>query len=354
MTDTDQGIAAERKPFKTGKKPARHVPELAVHNFRTGARAHEGATSGDVTNGLTDIGMLGNAEEGDCVPAATEHFRMTKGLYSGDTAPTEVETLKLYHDYGAAQGQGPDSDEGVEIASWLQWLFEVTQAAKEAGDDIEEIAYVEITDLDPDNLGVEMLEFRGLILGVDLTDDAQQLFPNSPWTVANGETPDPQEGHGILHAKFDKATQMAEEGTWAQFQQATYDWLRACVTEAWAIMTREDAENSNVDFDACVAAIKAAGGQVSPNLPEPLSPSPAPPAPSPSPSLPPSPSPEPDPSPTPSGPPPGQLKRLEQDLENALVVLQEACGILPEPAEKIAVSALKMIERWLQAEIGTE
>jgi hypothetical protein len=309
MTDT----APVQHPYRTGRKPARHVPELAIHNFRSLAERTALPSSGDVTNGITQWGMLGNDVYGDCVPAATEHYRMSKGLFTGDAAPTTGETEDLYFDYGVAQGeQGPTPDEGVEIASWLKWLFDETQAAKIAGDDIEEIAYAEIDDLTMASLNSEMLAFRGIILGVNLTDDAQQLFPNSPWTIANGEQPDPNEGHGILHVKYDDAAKLAGEVSWALIEGATYDWIEACCEEAWVIMTREDAENAGVDFDACVAAIKAHGGTVAPDLPTPVTPPtpapvpepvPAPPAPAPVPA-PPAPSPGPTPPPKPPTPEP--------------------------------------------------
>lgn len=334
MTDTPT-----ERPYRTGRKPARHIPELAIDNFRSGVRANEGATSGDVTNGITAWGMLRNDQLGDCVPAATEHYRMAKGIFPGDAAPTDTETADLYFAYGVDQGEpGPQPDDGVEIATWLQWLFAQTEAAKLAGDDIVEYAFAEITNLAPSNLGVEMLEFRGVILGVNLTDDAQQLFPNSPWTVANGEQPDPNEGHGVLHAKFDNSAQLGTCVTWGALEGMTYPWMSACVEEAWVIVTREDAQNSGVDFDALVAAIKALGGDVGPTpapLPEPTpSPSPSPepvpsptpvptpepvPTPTPEPPAPPSPTPEPSPSPS----------KLDKEIEDALAILATASEALP-------------------------
>lgn len=354
LTHDDTGIAghAQTHPYKTGRKPAKHRPELAVELLRTGSRRFEGATSGDVTQGITAWGMLGNDDESDCVPAATEHNRMSKKLFPGDSAPATDETLGLYYGYGIAAGEPPPTpDEGSVISDWLQYLFDESQKAKLAGDDIDEFGFVEITNLDPANLGVEALEFNGIILGVELTDDAQTLFPNSPWTVANGEKPDPDEGHGILLVKF--APGMGTCVTWAKLQEMTYDWMTACVVEAWGIATREDAENTGLDFDAVLAAIKAGGGTV---VDPPVSPSPAPePAPSPSPGPPspgpvpdPTPGPAPSPSPSPGPSPSPSPSPITQEVEEALVVIATFAATLPEPFASLAESGISFIEKLLK------
>lgn len=337
MTDT----ASAAKPYKTGRKPARHIPELAVENFRTAVPA-DGPPSGDVSQGVTQWGMLGNDTEGDCVPAATEHTRIAKGLYNGDTAPTTGGTLGLYHKYGAAQGQGPDSDEGCDIGTWLLWVYDEFEKAKAAGDDIDEFAFAEITDLSQPSLNKEMLAANGIILGVNLTDDAQQLFPNSPWTVANGETPDPEEGHGIIQVKYNDADQMATAVTWGELQEMTYAWVAACTEEAWIIYTREDAERAGFDFDAAVAAIKALNGTAGADPVDPPSPSPSPsPAPAPEPSPEP-PAPEPAPSPEPPSPGP-----ITEEIAKAIALLEGAAAELPQPARQFALAGLERFQHFL-------
>ena len=49
-----------------------------------------------------------------------------------------------------------------------------------------------------------MAAFHGVYVGVNLTDDADQLFgQEQPWTTANGEQPDPNDGHCIVKVKAD-------------------------------------------------------------------------------------------------------------------------------------------------------
>lgn len=349
---TDNIQAAAPRPYKTGRKPARHIPELNVANFRTAVKKDGAPATGDVSQGVTAWGMLGNDAEGDCVPAATEHNRISKGLYTGDTAPTTEKTLTLYHRFGASQGEGPDADEGCDIGTWLLWTYDEFEKAKAAGDDIEEFAFAEVTDLSQGSLNAEMLTAKGIILGVSLTDDAQQLFPNSPWTVANGEQPDPEEGHGILQVKYDDATKMAVCVSWGDLQQMTYDWVEACTEEAWIIYTREDAEQAGFDFDAAQAAIQALNGTVGVDPVDPSpgpvpapEPSPEPPEPEPEPSPEP-PSPEPEPEPTPPEPP------IVEDIEKALAVLADAAVYLPQPIRSFAIQALNRVEQLLSQHFG--
>lgn len=93
--------------------------------------------------------------------------------------------------------------------------------------------------------------------------DADDLFEQQqPWTTANGEQPDTSEGHCVVKVYAgDPASQGAEDGyvTWGAFQKATKDWSKACLTEAFVILTSED-ETAKVDMTALRADIEAWGG----------------------------------------------------------------------------------------------
>lgn len=56
----------------------------------------------------------------------------------------------------------------------------------------------------PAEVDSAMAAFHGAYVGVNLTDDADQLFEHQqPWTTANGEQPDPKDGHCIVKVKAD-------------------------------------------------------------------------------------------------------------------------------------------------------
>jgi len=233
----------------------------------------------DVSKGITDWGMLGNDQVGDCVPAAIAHDRMLAGA-----APTTDEVVALYMKYDKNQ------DEGVVIADFLLWLFHQKL--------IEGFAPVAPATVDP-----IMAEFnRGILLGVSLTDDAEQLFTDGkPWTVANGETADPSEGHGILLVKSQSVDGPKTVVTWGADQEYTLEWGKACIDEAWAIVTKDDM--GDAAYAALLADLSALPHAT--DVPPPVAP-PAPvepPAPEPSP-VPPAPTPEPEPTPEPPAPDP--------------------------------------------------
>jgi hypothetical protein len=49
--------------------------------------------------------------------------------------------------------------------------------------------------------------------------------------------------------------------TWGAVQESTLDWTKACLDEAWVIITQEDAAAANVDIAALRADIDALHGQ---------------------------------------------------------------------------------------------
>lgn len=239
----------------------------------------------DVTGGIgdTDWGMCANGPDptcttypnglADCGYAGRVHYGMAKAACYGETeTPESSDALAaeyLAYDHG--------QDVGVNLADVLLYWY---QAGK-----IKAFAPVDHTD--PAAVDSAMQTFKGVYVGVDLTDDANDLFnQGQPWTVANGEQSDPQEGHCILKVKADGRT-LDGYVTWGAMQSATRDWTAACLEEAWiAVMTEDEA--AKIDMAALLADIEALHG---------TGPAPAP-APAPVP-VPPIPQPAPQPAPDP-------------------------------------------------------
>ena len=233
MTDVS---SAPRVPGKRGRKAASHRPDLLLHKFR--GRAAAAPASADLTQGLSAFGMLGNDQHSDCGPAATEHLRMLKALLtvatgvatfeSGFVLPTEAHTLSWYFAYGVAQGEpGPDPDDGVDNASMLQYLYDVTEGKvpTPSGDDVEEWAFVEVDASDRNEICAAMVDFNGVLVGCCLTDDAESDFaatPPIPWTVTAQEEPDPNDGHDIAMCAYDEDSETFI--TWGAPQPATVAW----------------------------------------------------------------------------------------------------------------------------------
>jgi hypothetical protein len=191
----------------------------------------------DVSRGITEWGMLGNDRYGDCGEAGQLHYQMATGAPSF----TDLRAIDEYLAYTGGQ------DNGVVLADFLLWLYRKGEILAFAPVDLKNKAQADsLTNL-----------FRGLYVGVSLTDDAQQLFQNGIWTTANGQQPNPNFGHCILKTGVDAL--LDTYVTWGALQKATVDWSAVCADEGWVIITTQD-QAANVDMTALDADINALGG----------------------------------------------------------------------------------------------
>jgi hypothetical protein len=211
----------------------------------------------DVTSGITDWQMLGNGPDptctthpngvGDCTFAGRQHYRMAKAAAEKETETWESSNA-LVHEY-LKYDHG--KDEGANIADLLLSWYKAGKI----------LAFAPVDHTSTAEVDAAMAAFHGTYVGVNLTDDADQLFgQGQPWTVANGQQADPNEGHCIVKVKAD-GSQLDGWVTWGAVQESTLDWTKACLDEAWVIITKEDAAAANVDIAALRADIDALHGQ---------------------------------------------------------------------------------------------
>ncbi len=252
-------VTTIESPFvrPAGKRGAResHEPRLLLSQFRVSS------TSGayqewNGSHGITEWGMDGNDALSDCGAAATDHGNMAK---AGDASlldslgrPTFAGTIPTYYAYGDAMGEptapgaaGPD--QGVDNASWLGFLY--------AHGIIDGYGEVPLGELDQ-----YAQDFNGLLLAVELDDAAEQQFStHEPWSG----TPDPSEGHDVwlIVTHVDGSIEVV---TWGAIQACTVDFRLNNITDAWAVLTEEDAHRVGVNWDALKAALDEVHGTVAP------------------------------------------------------------------------------------------
>jgi hypothetical protein len=210
----------------------------------------------DVSGGITDWLMLGNGPDptctshpdgvGDCTFAGREHYRMAKAARATETETWETSNKLvaeyLKYDHGV--------DQGANIANLLLAWYRAGKI----------MAFAPVDHTNPAALDAAMAAFTGTYCGVNLTDDADQLFSErQPWTVAKGQNPDPAEGHCIVKVKAD-GNGIDTWVTWGALQESTKDWTSACLDEAWVIITTEDENSTLIDLAALRADIDALGG----------------------------------------------------------------------------------------------
>ena len=210
----------------------------------------------DVSGGITQWQMLGNGPDptltvnhgqpvGDCTFAGRQHLKMAKAAVGSETETWET-TDQLVTEY-LAYDHG--KDEGANIADLLLAWYKAGKI----------LAFAPVDHTDPAACDSAMAVFHGLYVGVNLTDDADSLFQNGqPWTVANGEAADPNDGHCIVKVKAD-GQQLDTWVTWGALQPSTRAWTAACLDEAWAVVTSED-QAAILDMPALLADINALGG----------------------------------------------------------------------------------------------
>ena len=212
----------------------------------------------DVSGAITDWGMLGNGPDptctthpngvGDCTFAGRQHYKMAKAKVYGENETWEnSDTLVaeyLTYDHG--------QDQGANIADLLLSWYKAGTIA----------AFAPVDHTNPAECDSAMQAFHGLYVGVNLTDNADQLFEQGqPWTLS-GEQPDPNDGHCIVKVKADGTTDTWV--TWGALQPAVTAWTAACLDEAWVIITAEDV-TATADLDIAqlrndINALQGTGG----------------------------------------------------------------------------------------------
>jgi hypothetical protein len=202
--------------------------------------------------------MLGNGPDpsltidggkpvGDCTFAAREHLRMAKaaafGLNEVWESSDQLVSEYLAYNHGV--------DRGACIAEVLTYWFLKGKIK----------AFAPVDHHDPGGCDQVMGAFHGLYVGVDLTDNADGQFnANQPWTIDQGDQPDPQQAHCIIKVKADGGA-WDTWVTWGALQQSTRDWTAACIREAWAVVTTED-EAAKLAMPALISDILDAIAQV--------------------------------------------------------------------------------------------
>jgi hypothetical protein len=139
-------------------------------------------------------------------------------------------------------------DQGANIADLLLYWYKAGAI----------LAFAPVDHTKPAAVDAAMTAFHGAYVGVNLTDDADQLFEHGePWTVAGGEKPDPMDGHCIVKVAADG--QYDKWVTWGAEQRSTVAWTAACLEEAWVVITHED-ESPLVDIASLRADINSLHG----------------------------------------------------------------------------------------------
>lgn len=232
----------------------------------------------DRTGGITDYGMDGNGPDptltvnggqpvGDCgVCAVPAHADMITAALGGSTEAgmTADQVVDLYFTYEAettgsawrppktGAWTAPDGlDQGVDLGDWLLWLFHNQW--------IEGFVKLELSQID-----AALALFDVVVVGVSLNDQADaQVEAGQPWDVGPGDGPDQNDGHAILMMGAQSADGPFTWCTWGQAQPSTLAWKQQCPQQAFAVLTRDQAESKAFPFAQLETDLQNLGGTVS-------------------------------------------------------------------------------------------
>lgn len=284
-----------RKPAKTD---ARTLRMARYFNENLPAPPNEAGWQAAVPASAWSID--GNDAYGDCVVAAAAHQIEGWTYTTHPQDPIDISSAQVVEDYLALTG---GQDTGLVILDFLNaWRQRglVTGLGAHPTDQIH--AYASVS---PQN-GLEVRQavelFGGCFVGLDLPDFAVNTPDDLavPWVVPPGgavgpsAAPNPNNGHAVVILGYDPNGLYVL--TWGQVKVMGWDFLSAYATEAYALLSADWLDPSNITPGGLDMA------QLEADLAQITQPSPAPPAP-----------------PSPASPCSATLAQAEKDLESGSI-----------------------------------
>ena len=230
--------------MKLGRKPARftHASFMRSHIL---ARAFAAlgpapASSPDWVSAVMQQspqgwGIMGNDMYGDCTCADSGHQEMLRTANAGTIwIPTTEDVLNLYSAITGFNPANPDSDQGADELSVIQYLTQTGFNGRKLSGS---------ANLDPTQL--EQLRWAVCIfgasrLGVNLPQSAMDAFDaGQPWDVTDDTAP--AGGHDVPIVKYD-ADGTWWVVTWGKLWPVTQDFLLACYPDGTPYVEEAHAE----------------------------------------------------------------------------------------------------------------
>ncbi len=274
MTDTSEQ-APPRRPRGRNRPVVKYPLRWAHEYFKAGVLPSPSFPI-DCTEGITDLGMQGNGEWGDCVDAGEVHLERTTAAAAGssfDPQPNDGDGCLGVVRYKAQTGSTTPPGNGSDMASFLLWC--VQQRIIKAFAPVDKSKKLLMQSI--------MQAGFGLLIGVDLTDENETEFNNGqPFNAGPGEQPDPADGHCVLWAFSQSPTGPHKVGTWAAWWDTTDSWIDDTLVnnadgEAFLLVTTEEQlAKFEPELLSDVEALHGTVGQDTPPIAPPPLPGPPP------------------------------------------------------------------------------
>jgi len=224
----------DHKLVRLGKLPARRDPRtLRLAKYFT-PELPAPPPSVDWTKGVTEWGMLGNDQVGDCVFAGVEHSIQTAMTNVGaawDGSVSAGEALKYYGWWAGYVPGDPNTDNGADeltvLTKWRKMGYAGHKLVGFADPDPVDITHV--------RQSVQL--FGGIYIGLQLPLSAQN---QSVWDVAGNPYNDPNcqpgswGGHAVWCVAYDEKTITCI--TWGELQKMTLRFWSTYCDESHALL----------------------------------------------------------------------------------------------------------------------
>lgn len=203
---------------RLGKKPAKRDTRNLQFASYVLPTLPAPPSSIDHSSKVSDWGMMGNSDYGDCVMAALGHDVLQWTTYATKPfRPTDTQIIAAY------LALSPN-DDGLDMLSTLKWMKNTGLAGHKIG------AFVELDAKNRDEIKLAVQIFGNAFIGVALSNT--NTF--GPWIDVIGP-PNPNNGHCITYTSYDGVGPLPV--TWGDEEPASWSWHDAYCEEAYAILS---------------------------------------------------------------------------------------------------------------------
>lgn len=187
----------------------------------------------DWSHGISDFGMMGNDQHGDCTCAALGHAEQTITANCpefSELTPSDKQVLTLYVGAGGWDPAKPWTDRGayaIDVLNYVrkQGLFGIDSL----------LGYVQVNPEDKWHVKQAISYFGGLYVGIQLPDSVvKDDLSEQSWNLTGKIVPDPYNGHMVWVCGYNATGPVCI--TWAKLKQMSWSFFETCCDEAYAIL----------------------------------------------------------------------------------------------------------------------
>lgn len=230
--------------LKLGALPPVAKPRVRLNAFLTSeepSRAAQQASSVDYLSRVTEWGVLGNDEYGDCAWAGMAHLLMANAAYTaaGAVSFTTDGVLKAYAEATGFDPKDPSTDQGTVLQDALNFM--VKHGMVDADGKVHKIlAFAQVNVADANEVDRAHQLFGATYNGFSVYRFAMDEFrAGRPWTEHVYNRGPLEGGHCVPTMKTNVSSESRTSVTWGKPQMIGRKFWEHYFSEAWVAITPE-------------------------------------------------------------------------------------------------------------------